>query len=108
MFRIFPLGLFALGLVLAFPAAQAQTLSRSVPTRDLDLATHHGVRTLQHRVSAAAGRICRVSVSDLIYLMAAQQACRRQAIAGAQPQILSAVAQARSRADQRLVQLASR
>ena len=66
----------------------------AVSTLGLDLTTPEGQRTLDRRVSLAASRVCSSSPGSFSYYGYSDRTCRRDAIAGAEPQIRRAIQRA--------------
>jgi UrcA family protein len=87
--------LFAPLLLAAAPATagEVETLSVTVETSDLDLATPGGQRRLGYRVDAAVNRACPATGRSLLAIQDMLD-CRRHARAKAEPQVRFAIAQA--------------
>jgi UrcA family protein len=80
----------------AFAAPAADGMSRTVRFADLDLSTDAGATALRQRVHYAARMVCGGDVDqrDLVRVNAAE-ACRRVAMASAEPQVQLALGDAR-------------
>jgi UrcA family protein len=73
----------------------AEPNSVRVSYADLNLASDAGASILSKRIVGAARVVCEIEDSRELPLAKATNACRNQAIAGAQPQYLAAVSAAR-------------
>lgn len=62
-------------------------MRRVVKTSDLNLATPAGQRELQRRVEAAVQSLCKIPAPIAYYEQVMNEPCRKEAWAGAQPQI---------------------
>lgn len=79
------------------PAVAAENLARQeVSYRDLELTSADGQKTLEGRIRRAARIVCGGGEKDLSADIRNRR-CRQAAIAGAQPQIMLALARARMR-----------
>jgi UrcA family protein len=72
-----------------------ETNSARVSYADLNLASGVGQKTLERRIVGAARVVCAIEDSRELALASATNACRGDAIAGAQPAFNEAVAAAR-------------
>ena len=83
-------------LVAASPAFGADLVTRAAPTArvsyaDLDLASRAGVTKLEHRVGAAADRLCLGIGVEQLAARLDELKCRQDAIAAAAPQVRHAI-----------------
>jgi UrcA family protein len=85
----------AAALVVPTVGRAADTNSVRVSYADLNLASSVGQQSLQRRISFAARVVCELEDSRQLPLLAATNACRNDAIAGAQPAYEVAVGNAR-------------
>lgn len=85
----------AAALVVPTVGKAAETNSVRVSYADLNLASHSGQELLQHRITFAARVVCDLEDSRQLPVALATNACRNEAIAGAQPAYEAAVASAR-------------
>jgi UrcA family protein len=87
----------ALVSVPSFAAPAADGMSTSVRFGDLDLTTDAGATALHNRIKSAARAVCggEIDQRDLTAVRIGQ-ACRQVAMAGAEPQMQLALANARS------------
>ena len=92
----------AVAAVIVASALVAPTVSQAETTNsvrisyaDLDLATKVGQHKLQGRMAYGARVVCEIEDSRQLLLAAATNACRGDALAGAQPAYEAAVAAAR-------------
>jgi UrcA family protein len=69
-----------------------EEVSAVVRYGDLDLRSATGVAALNSRVYRAATRLCMQGGLQPVWMIAADRACRDDAIEGAQPQIAAAIA----------------
>jgi UrcA family protein len=93
----------ALAAVVAASAFVLPTVSQAeesnsvlVSYADLNLGSDVGQQVLQRRITGAARTVCVIEDSRQLALRSATNACRSDAIAGAQPAYAAAVAAARS------------
>ena len=87
---------FAASALLGPTVSQAATAnSYSVSYADLNLASANGRDSLQRRIAFGARVVCEIEDSRELALAAATNACRGEAVEGAQPAYEAAVARAR-------------
>jgi UrcA family protein len=108
MLRILPLGLLTVWLAIAAAPTSAETVTITVATRDLDLATLEDVRRLHHRVAKAARQACRTDDDSYPFMLPKRIRCEHDAVAGAQRQVRYAILKARFPGEAAGVRLASR
>ena len=87
--------LVATTLVIPTVGQAAEPNSVRVTYADLNLASHLGQRTLEHRIAGAARVVCVYDDGKDVDLAIETNACRSDAIAGARPAYLAAVNAAR-------------
>jgi len=87
--------LVASALVLPTVSHAASPNSAAVSYADLNLGSADGQKSLQRRITSAAGAVCEYGQFQDIARMSIATACRNGAVAGAQPAYEEAVASAR-------------
>jgi UrcA family protein len=85
----------AAALVVPTVSRATETNSVRVSYADLNLASQPGQQSLQRRIVFAARTVCEIEDSRQLPIALATNACRSDAIAGAQPGYEAAVASAR-------------
>lgn len=74
-------------------AVAQERQSAKVSYADLDLTTHAGRNRLNQRITSAVGRVCNDGNDRDLAIIMAIRACRREASANAQVQVLAAIQQ---------------
>lgn len=85
----------ATALVVPTVSRANETNSVRVSYADLNLASSAGQQSLERRIDFAARVVCELEDSRQLPLAMAAKSCRSDAISGAQPAFMSAVASAR-------------